>query len=218
MKGRIITYSSAEIDWLRANGTLPGPDLHAGFVAAFGRADVSKTNLVAKRKRMGLSTGRTGRFVPGQIPANKGKPMPFNAASAATRFKPGQLSGRARQMHKPIGAIRISKDGYRQIKIHDGLPMQSRWRGLHIVNWEKLNGPLPEGMALKCLGDDITNCDPANWQAIPRAVLARLNGGRFRKRIPYDEAAPELKPTLMAVAQLEHAVGKARRGAKGATP
>jgi len=36
------------------------------------------------------------------------------------------------------------------------------------------------------------------------ALLPRLNGGGRKQNIAYDTAPAELKPTLMAVAKLEH--------------
>lgn len=214
MKGRQILYSADEIDWLRLNRTLPAPELHASFCGVFVRSDVSKANLVAKRKRMGLSTGRDGCFRKGHVPANKGQRMPFNANSGATRFKQGHRAGRAEALHKPIGTERLAKAGYREIKVHDGLPMQSRWRALHIVNWEAANGPLSKGMALKCLDGDRLNCAPDNWALVPRRLLPILNGGRFKTRLAFDAAPAELKPSLLAVAKLQDAVRQSRRAAE----
>jgi hypothetical protein len=57
-------------------------------------------------------------------------------------------------------------------------------------------------MVLKCKGDP-ANADPANWEAVPRGLLPRLNGKASRGR-NYDKAPDELKPTIMAVAKLEH--------------
>lgn len=63
-------------------------------------------------------------------------------------------------------------------------------------------------MCLKCLSDDKTNCDPSNWELIPRALLPRLNG-RFGRN--YDDASPELKPVILAVAKLEHQARERRK-------
>jgi len=65
-----------------------------------------------------------------------------------TQFKPGVRQGVAVRLYKPIGHERLSKEGYLQRKIHDGLPRQSRWRAVHILVWEAANGPLPEGHAV----------------------------------------------------------------------
>jgi hypothetical protein len=163
----------------------------------------------------GRTNGRQGigtRFVKGQTPPNKGKPFPTGRLPqcAANHFKKGERSGVAIKLYKTIGAERISKDGYLERKIHDGLPLQSRWRGVHRIEWEAINGPQPKGFALKCLDGIKLNTDPSNWTLVPRAILPRLNGGngRGRKRLAFDDAPAELKPTVLTIAKLEHAARK----------
>lgn len=212
MKGRSIPYSDAEKAWVEANCTLPIGDLHREYCARFARADVSASNLNALRKRNGWSTGRTGQFTAGQPAHNKGKKMPFNANSAATRFKKGERRGVAVKLYKPIGTERLSKEGYVERKIHDGLPLQSRWRAVHLIRWEEIHGPVPAGHVLKNLDGDRTNTDPANWAVIPRSLLPRLAGGPHRDKVAYDAAPSELKPTLMALAKLEHRARTSRKG------
>lgn len=77
--------------------------------------------------------------------------------------------------YKPIGTERISKDGYLERKIHDGMPFQSRWRAVHIVRWEEINGPLPKGHALVFRDGNKANTDPSNMELISRADLMRRN-------------------------------------------
>jgi hypothetical protein len=216
MKGHRITYSASELAWLEANHLLPISDYHRAWCAFTGRIDVAAVNLHALRKRKGWNTGRSGQFEKGQAPANKGKLCPAGTGgrhpnARATQFKKGDRSGVAARQYKPIGTERMAKDGYLQRKIHNGLPMQSRWRFVHLINWEAVHGPVPAGYALKCLDGNRLNTDQANWEAVPRGVLARLNGGRFKARIGYDAAPDELKPTLMAVAKLQHAATTRRR-------
>lgn len=215
MKGRRIPYSAAEMTWLEEHRLLPIADYHAAFIAAFSRADVAAVNLHSLRKRKGWKTGRTGQFVKGQEPLNKGKRCEPGQGgrhpnAQRTQFKPGVRQGVAVRLYKPIGTERLSKEGYRERKIHDGLPLQSRWRAIHLINWEAVNGPLPKGMCLKCLDGNRTNCDPANWKAISRGLLPRLNGGKATKGIAYDSAPAELKPTVLALAELGQAMKVAR--------
>lgn len=216
MKGRPITYSDAEMAWLEANRLMPISDYHRAFIEAFGRDDVTAINLHSLRKRKGWKTGRTGCFVNGQTPANKGKRCPEGQGgrhpnARRTQFRKGHgRSGVAVDLYKPIGTERISKDGYRERKIHDGMPLQSRWRAIHLIEWEALNGPLPEGYCLKCVGDRL-DTSPSNWEAIPRAMLPRLNGGRHKKRPAYDQVEPELRPAVMAAAKIEHRVRELQR-------
>ncbi|MEP3297603.1 MAG: HNH endonuclease signature motif containing protein [Pseudoruegeria sp.] len=208
MKGQRIHYNSAELSWVQANRTLPRKELHIRFVDKFGRTDVSMINLTSLRKRNGWLTGRTGRFERGQTSHNKGKKMPFNPNSARTQFKKGQLPHNT----KHCGHERISKDGYSEISIAEKNPhtgYERRYVLKHRHLWEKANGPVPDGMCLKCVDGNKQNTDPDNWECVPRALLPRLNG-RFGR--DYDIAAPELKPTIMATAKLEHMAREIRKG------
>ncbi|WP_347139464.1 HNH endonuclease [Paracoccus sp. SSK6] len=209
MKGQAIYYLPQELAWIEAHRSMPRREAHAEFCRRWERDDVSLSNYAALCKRHGWMTGRTGRFEKGQAAHNKGKPMPFNANSAATRFKAGQRSGRAAALHKPIGTERISRDGYVERKVNDGLPMQRRWRGVHLIRWEEANGPLPQGHALKCLDGDRANTDPSNWEVVPRSMLPFLAGTKVGRH--YDSAPAALKPTVMAVAKVRHAASKARK-------
>ncbi|WP_333611908.1 HNH endonuclease [Brevundimonas bullata] len=96
------------------------------------------------------------------------------------------------------------------------MPLQSRWRLVHLVEWEAVNGPIPEGQCLKSVDGDRSNTDPSNWQMIPRALLPRLNGGRFKKHLAYDEAAPEVRPALLTIAKIDHRARELRRQRKDA--
>lgn len=208
MKGHPILYSAAELAWLEANRVLPIGDYHAGFVAAFDRSDVTAGHLHSLRKRKGWKTGRTGHFVKGQEAHNKGKPCAPGTGgrhpnSRRTQFKKGARSGVAAKLWKPIGTERTTQEGYLERKIHDGLPLQSRWRAVHLINWEAVNGAIPEGHCLKCLDGNKQNTDPENWELIPRTVLTHLNGGRFKSRLAFDQAPAELKPAIMAVAKIK---------------
>lgn len=211
MKGQAISYSTDELAWIKANCKRPRRAAHADFQERFGRQDISLTNFNALCKRNGWMTGRTGQFKQGQISHNKGRKGYCAPGCEKGWFKPGERRGVAVKLYKPIGSERMSKDGYLERKIHDGMPLQLRWRAVHLIRWEEINGPLPEGHALKCLDGDRTNTDPSNWEAIPRAMLPRLAG---RWRLGYDEAPAKLKPTVMAIAKLEHKARELKRSAK----
>lgn len=209
MARRIIRYSAEELAWIKANSKRQRPDSWAEFVALFGREDVSLSNYSALCKRKGWFTGHSGKFVKGQGGWNKGQKMPFHPNSAATRFRPGQV---ARNL-EPIGVERMDRDGYIKVKVARVNPYTGAFG--HFVHkhrhlWEEANGPLPKGMALKCLDGDRRNCDPSNWVAVARALLPRLAGGRLG-RMPYDEAPEELKPTLLNIARLEHLAREKRK-------
>lgn len=207
MKGRSIAYSADELAWIESNGSRPRREAFADFIAEFGRTDVSLTNFTALCKRKGFLTGRTGQFELGQVSHNKGRKGLHYPGSEKGWFRKGERRGMATKLYKPIGTERVSKDGYLERKVNDDLPLQSRWRAVHLIRWEEAHGPIPEGHALKCLDGDRTNTDPANWEAVPRGLLPRLNGIYGRG---YDQAPAEIKPTIMAIAKLEHRVRSAK--------
>jgi hypothetical protein len=197
------------MEWLEANRLMVISDYHKAFVAAFGRADVTAGHLHALRKRKGWKTGRTGCFEPGQTPLNKGKPCAPGTGgrhpnAQRTQFKKGNEPHNTNFLHHE----RVSKDGYVEISIDEINPhtgFERRYVLKHRWLWEQANGPVPEGMALKCKTDRL-NTDPSNWELIPRALLPRLNGGRHKRRLAYDAAPVEIKPTIMAVAKLEQRI------------
>lgn len=210
MKGRAIEYSDAELFWIQDNAQRPRREAHAEFVELWDRPDVSLPNFNSLCKRMGWMTGRTGCFTKGQTPANKGKRMPYNPNSARTQFKKGQEPHNTHH----LGHERITPDGYVEVSVAERNPhtgYERRYVPKHRHLWQLANGPIPEGHRLKCLDGDKTNCDPSNWEAIPMALAPRLNG-RFGRA--YDAAPAELKPTIMAVAKLEHAARSKRGGSK----
>lgn len=212
-KGRRLKYTGAEIAWLHENSTMEVNAWCAAFRAEFGREDVTPAKLHSLRKREGWKTGRTGQFDKGAVPWSKGKKLPFNPNSAATQFKKGLMP----HNYRGPGHDSIGDDGYVWIVTDQRNPWTgaSTWRiHKHRYLWEQANGPILDGMVLKCLGDK-TNCDPSNWELVPLGLLPRLNGKSNRN---YDRAPAELKPTIMAVAKLEHAVAAYRKSKSERTP
>jgi hypothetical protein len=57
------------------------------FCAKFRKIKLGAYAALCKRK--GWTTGCDGRIQKGNVPANKGKKMPFNPNSARTQFKKG---------------------------------------------------------------------------------------------------------------------------------
>lgn len=210
MKGAAIIWHDEELAWIHARHTWPRAELHRVFTAFWRRADVTEQHIKSLCQRRGWKTGRTGCFVKGEAPMNKGKKMPFNANSAATRFKPGT----APPNQRPLWSTRIGKDGYIEMKVPARNPHtghKTRFMHAHRWNWEAVNGPLPRGMCLKSIDGNRQNVAAENWEAIPRAMLPRLSG-RFGRQ--YDTAPAQLQPLIMATAKLEHAAREARKEIK----
>lgn len=163
----------------------------------------------AGRIRAGERRGMVTEFRKGQTPPNKGVKHRKGWAPgrmAETQFKPGMQT----KNWKPVGSTRIVS-GYWYTKVSDIPHVRHtvNWKATHIINWEAINGPLPDGYCLKSLDGDRLNTNASNWEAVPRAILPRLNGGRL-SRLAFDKAADELKPLIMTVAKLQHAAKRRR--------
>jgi hypothetical protein len=147
--------------------------------ARFGlkKSDAYLASPDACRLRRGDHVGAATRYPKGHEPANKGHRRPGYGPGRMkeTQFKKGERQGVAVRLYKPIGTERISKDGYLERKIHDGLPLQSRWRAVHLLLWEAANGPLPKGHAVCFANGRKADIRLANLTLVTRADLMRRN-------------------------------------------
>jgi hypothetical protein len=86
------------------------------------------------------------RFKAGMQPWNTGREFQPGGRSVETRFKPGELSGRAAQLVQPIGTLRIVAGDTLQRKVSDTPgPSHRRWRSVHELVWIEAHGPVPRG-------------------------------------------------------------------------
>jgi hypothetical protein len=204
-----MLYGKAEYAFLRRRRALPRRELHAAFIAEFGH-EISLHNFKQLCKRNGIMTGRTGHFIKGQKPYNTGKKRPSHPNSKKTQFKKGQHPPNT----KYAGYESVTKDGYVQISVNERNPHTGFERRMvlkHKWLWERKHGSVPKGFTLKCKGDR-RNTDPDNWFLVPRALLPRLSG---RYGHDYDDAPDDLKPTIVAVAQLEQKMFENKGGSRG---
>jgi hypothetical protein len=104
----------------------------------------------AGRLGRGCGRGAGTRFAKGITPWNKGrKGWDSGGRSAETRFAKGRPAHEARN-YKPIGSLRISKDGYLERKVTDdpSIYPARRWVAVQRLVWEAAHGPVPAGHAV----------------------------------------------------------------------
>lgn len=169
----------------------------------------------ACRLRPGDVRGAAFRFPPGHVPANKGLRRPGWAPGRMkeTQFRKGERRGVALKLWKPVGTERASKDGYLERKVNDGLPLQRRWRGVHLIVWEAVNGPLPKGYAIRFKDGDKQNVALDNLECISRADLMRRNTyHRHPQPIPQ---LVQLRGALQRQINRREGNGKQDRGSSG---
>lgn len=114
---------------------------------------------------------KPGCFKSGNSPWNKG--TNYSApGTERTWFKKGHVPA----SWKPIGAERVTKDGYLQRKLSDTGNATRDWVAVSHIEWEKHNGrPVPDGHAVVFRDEDKRNFAPANLELISRADLMRRN-------------------------------------------
>lgn len=159
--------------------------LRRSLASTYGRAQklgleksaVYLASAEACRLRRGDHVGARTQFKKGQVPANKGLRRPGWAAGRMreTQFKKGVRQGIAVKMYKPIGSERLSKDGYLERKVNDGLPLQARWRAVHLVIWEAAHGPLQPKHAVRFKNGDRTDIRLDNLELVHRRVMMARN-------------------------------------------
>lgn len=128
----------------------------------------------ARRIVRDTNVGCPTRFKTGQVPWNKGL-RGVNFGGKKTQFQPGCMLGNAAKNYKPIGTQRITEDGYIEVKVNDGRPFKRRWRALHVVEWERVNGPMPAGHALTFRDGNKLNIALDNLELLSRAELMLRN-------------------------------------------
>lgn len=199
MRGQSIHYSAEELQWVSDHRTLVIGDLHAQFCDRFQRIDVKPPHLHALRKRKGWKTGRTGQYEKGNIPLPTARPKGPNKGS----FKKGNRP----HTWLPIGTERITKDGYREVKVTDTGVTRVDFVALHRLNWEREHGAIPEGSVVIFRDGDRLNCELDNLLMVTRAELAVMN------RMGLNNTPSEMKETARLVAQLRIKVNQVRKQA-----
>ena len=161
-------------------------EIAAAFEERFGIA-LTRSQVKNEKYRLGVRSGTFGgRFEPGNVPANKGRPieewMPSDASRAAVaagRFKKGQMPVSARGI--PVGSARVDL-------------------------WEEAHGrPAPPRSMIVFADGDKSNFDPDNLVAVPRPLWAAIS----RCRIPYGDR--ETLEAAMDVARAKSAIQAARK-------
>jgi HNH endonuclease len=177
-----------------------GLPLHAVYNKAHA-LKLYKTEEFLKSEESGWLTkfnchkGAATRFKKGDLPANKGKKMPYNAASAATQFKKGNLP----KNHVPVGTEVVSSDGYRKIKVAE----PNVWEYIHRSTWIAANGPIPKGQIIRFKDGDPLNCDLSNLVICSRTENVLMNS--------IHKYPPEIVPALSALAELKKEIKNAEK-------
>ena len=181
-------------------------ELHQMIVNRFGPV-ISQNNLKSYKKNHKLKSGLTGRYQKGHVPENKGKTwddfMPKETQSRIRKnlFKKGIVP----HNHRPVGTVVMTTDGYLKRKIRE----PNVWEFVHRAEYEKHNGPIPDGMDVMFKYGNHESCAIRNLALMSKAENAQLN----RRHLRFED--PELTESGVLVAKiLALSVERKRRGGK----
>lgn len=137
-------------------------------------AILNRANKLGLKKPRGFANA--GCFQPGIVPWNTGmKGWQAGGRSAESRFKKGELSGRARALLQPIGAERVTKDGILQRKVTTAGRGGQRWKSVHQLIWSAAHGPIQRGHIVVFKDGDKRNFAIGNLECISFAENMRRN-------------------------------------------
>ncbi|WP_162874505.1 HNH endonuclease signature motif containing protein, partial [Pseudomonas viridiflava] len=88
-----------------------------------------------------------------------------------TRFKQGSLP----HYNVPVGTERVTRDGIRQRKTRDDGPAHRRWKSVHMIMWEEVNGEVPPGHVVIFKDKNTQNIVIENLELVTRGELMLRN-------------------------------------------
>jgi hypothetical protein len=212
-------FSALESRYLRRFYTR-ATNPHLGTM--LGRPESSILNYSVRHKLRKPAGFNAGRIQPGQKPWNAGMKGWSAAGTEATRFQKGNLPQTTCKLGDGALTTRSDHGGrqYQWVRISLG-----KWRELHRVNWEAINGPLPKGHVLRCIDGDTLNAAADNWKLLTRAENLALNGhgeqaaskklsdrsiaAYLTKGRPEERAALLAQPELLNVKRLQIQLSRA---------
>jgi hypothetical protein len=143
----------------------------------YGKAyslDIKKSKLhhekvMAKTSIKLRENSKLHRYAKGHLPANKGKKVAVSTYNkcAPTMFKKGSKP----HNFKPVGAERITKDGYLERKIAN----PKTWKAVHILVWQSANGPVPVKHKIVFKDNNKLNNKLSNLECLSYADAMRRN-------------------------------------------
>lgn len=199
-------WTPERVEWLGA--FTPGhsaAETADAFEREFGERMTVKAVKNAKA-RLGLRSGTVGgRFEKGKPSWNRGLKWEEymspegQAASSGAWYRKGNIPHNA--AGKPVGYERVSKDGYVEVKVKDGIQGEANdnFRMKHRVVWEEHNGPIPPNAMIVFADHDKRNFDPSNLVAVPRDLWAVIS----HRHLEYWDA--DSLRTCMRIAEVDRA-------------
>lgn len=154
---------------------------------------------------------RAAQFRKGNAPWNKGVPgsAGHHPNSRRTQFQPGVMAGAAQHNYRPIGSLRISKDGYLERKVTDDHPVPARrWVSVHRLVWEAANGPILRGHIV-VFKDGARTTDETLITPDRLELISRQEG--MRRNTRHNRYSPEVNQLIQLKGALNRKINNRTR-------
>jgi len=215
-----VKWDEERIEWFKSY--VPGHgerEISAEHERLFG-APLREGQIAYAKMRFGVKSGtHGGRFEKGQESWNKG--MTWNEFmspeaqenSRRTHFKKGEVHGYAAMREQPVGSERISKDGYVEVKVGEGLQSKPNcnFRFKHHVVYEQHHGKIPDGCNVIFADHDKRNFDSGNLVAVPRSLWCVISHRHYQY---WDAESLRLCMKIAEVDRARHAAERRPRGCR----
>ena len=189
-KGVSRLFTHSQVEYIKEKYKKHKPKRVAELLNATCNGSFTEAQIKSFVQNHGINCGRSGHFKKGQIPWNTGTKGVMKPNK--TSFKKGDIPCNVR----PVGSERITKDGYRSIKIAE----PNSWELVQRHNWAKVHGTenMPENLRFK--DGNRLNCDIDNLEPVTNAEHIRLT------QLGYNSMPDEVKPVILNIAKIENKV------------
>jgi hypothetical protein len=191
-KGVSQLFTHSQVEFIKAKYLLHKPKRVAELLNKTCNGSFTEAQIKSFVHNHGINCGRSGHFEKGIVPWNTGTKgvMKVNKTS----FKKGDIP----LNHRPVGSERITKDGYRSIKIAE----PNKWELLQRYNWALIHGNenMPENLRFK--DGNRLNCEPDNLEPVTNSEHMRLT------HLGYNTMPDEVKPVILNIVKMEDKIYK----------
>ena len=186
-KGVSRLFTHSQVEYITEKYKLHSPKRVAELLNKTCNGNFTEAQIRSFTRNHKISSGRSGHFKKGIVPWNTGTKGVMKPNK--TSFKKGGVPYNVR----PVGSERITKDGYRSIKIAE----PNSWELVQRHNWAQVHGTknMPDNLRFK--DGNRLNCDIDNLEPVTNAEHIRLT------HLGYSTMPDEVNPVILNIAKVE---------------
>ncbi len=186
-KGISKLFTHSQVEYIKEKYKKHSPKRVAELLNKTCNGNFTTAQIKSFVHNHGINCGRTGFFEKGKAPWNKGTVGVMKPNSG--NFPKGHIPVN----HRPVGSERITKDGYRTIKIAE----PNSWELLQRHKWAQVHGyeNMPENLRFK--DGNILNCEVSNLEPVNNQEHMILN------QMGYNQMPEEVKPVVLNIAKID---------------